>query len=146
MALKRISILIGIFIVLISGYPSWGEDWTLLDQNESGKHYYDRESIRKNNQDHILVRMLEFPDPEIIRAAEELLPYIKGFSHMINEIEIDCQRRVYLLKRACYLNKEARLIYDSRDKEAKFKPIVFRPIPRDTVIDKLSQIVCQPVP
>jgi hypothetical protein len=144
MRLRKTLLIAGtLFVILvISNQTSRGEDWTFLDENEAGVHFYDQASITKTSQGNLLVRISQFPVPDLIETLEELLPNTKGFSYMVSEDEIDCQHRVYKIRRIIYLNKNNQIIHDSAKEEKKYRPMDFRPIPKGTVIYRLTDIIC----
>ena len=77
------------------------------------------------------------------KEAGEFSPDLKGASFVLYHNLINCRKRTYESKRMQYYNKEGKLIYDSKTDESKYEPIGFRPIPANTAIERLADIVCK---
>jgi hypothetical protein len=77
------------------------------------------------------------------KEFEEFSPTLKGVSFVLYHDLINCHKRTYESKGVQYYNKEVKLIYDSKTNESKYKPIGIRPIPHDTPIERLADIVCK---
>ena len=120
-----------------------GGEWISLVENDRGSFFYDKTSISKTSDGMIIVDWKSIFSVDAAKAAGEFSPDLKGVSFVLYHNLINCRERTYESKRMQYYNKKGKLIYDSKTDESKYEPIGLRPIPPDTPIERLADIVCK---
>ena len=119
------------------------EEWIRLGSNEMGPFLYDKDSVSKDEKGMISVTQKNVFSGQTARAMEDALPGLKGVSFTISYDVIDCEKRIYEGKRILYYDKFGNIIYDTEPNKEKYRPIGFRPIPVDSSIGRVADIVCQ---
>jgi hypothetical protein len=135
-----LSFLVLFFVLAVNAHSG---EWILLGENDRGSFLYDKTAISKANDRMVIVDWKSIFSIAAANEAGEFAPTLKGVSFILYRDLINCRERIYESKGVQYYNKEGKLIYDSKTNESKYKPIGFRPIPPDTPIERLADIVCK---
>jgi hypothetical protein len=119
------------------------EDWIGYGSHHVGLFLYDKDSVSKDEKGMISVTQKNLLTSETARAMQDALPDLKGVSFMISYDTIDCERRIYECKRTLYYDKLGNIIYDTEPNKEKYRTIGFRPIPVDSPVGRVADIVCK---
>jgi hypothetical protein len=117
--------------------------WKKYGQNDVGTFYFDKSSIVKTGFKEVLVWDYLVLSPEHAEAIGEAIPELSGIVTMLNQVKIDCQGNRYSQMRIIQYNKERNAVYDSERDGKDLSPVANRPMPEDSAIERLSQIVCR---
>jgi len=118
------------------------EDWLGYGSNDIGLFLYDKDSVSKDEKGMISVTQKNLFTRETARALEDALPDLKGVSFTISNDIIDCEKGIYEIKRMLYYDKHGNILHDTEPDKEKYNPIGFRPIPVDSMIGRVADIVC----
>jgi len=120
-----------------------GEEWIKIGENELAVFLYDKSSISIGEDGMALVKDKQIFSPDTSKALEDALPDLKGVSFSVNQNRIDCYKKVYEGTSVKYFDKKGQMLYDSETTKGNYRPIGFRPIPSDTPIGRIAEIVCK---
>lgn len=131
-----------VFNILAVTSISLCSEWINLGQNKFGMFLYDKTSITRPDNGMIKVDWKTIFSTDAAKAAADILPKMKGVSFVIYNDMINCLERTYKSERMRYYNKKGNLLSDSINNDPKYG-IGFRPIPPETAIQRLAEIICK---
>jgi len=141
--MKRITALAVFLAFLAATHPGVAADWVELGETTWGMVCFDRSSIKRVGP-LVCVSSKQIFRPEAAAALGKTLPHLAGVAYSVSQDVIDCGKGHYEQMTIVFYGGDHRVLHDTANDRGKYRDIGPRPIPPDTPIGWLAEVVCPP--
>ncbi len=135
--------IVGVSIALFWNSKSKSEEWVELGENFTGVLLYDKGSVRRYGNGEVTVRTKHIFSPEMCRTLAESSEGLVRASHYASLDKINCRKWEYEQVKIVFKDFYGKKIDWPGSKKDRPGQADYRPIPPNTLIGRLAEVVCE---